>query len=259
MRQFCRLYGELDRGEGQRARVEVLASHLQRCDPADAAWTLQLLLGKQRRRLITARRLRLLAQRITGLPPWLLEACHAQVGDTAETIALLLTAQRGAALGDQPPAQRSDTAVTDPEPIELPLHRWMELELPRLAALDEEQQAVALAALWSRLELQETLVLNKLLTGAFRVGVGPGLVIKALARCSGLEESLLQHRLMGPFNPSAASYAALLAPPEADTIPTCRPYPFLLACPLPPDGLRQHAAADWLVEWKWDEIGRAHV
>lgn len=255
MRQFCRLYGELDRAEGQRARVDALVRHLERSDPADAAWTLQLLLGKQRRRLITARRLRLLAQRVTGLPPWLLEACHAQVGDTAETIALLISAQRADAGAPLPEALRQDAAASAGGGADaMPLHRWMEEELPRLAALDEERQAAELAGHWSRLELQETLVLNKLLTGAFRVGVGPGLVVRALARCSGLEESLLQHRLMGPFLPSAASYEALVAPPEAGALPSCRPYPFLLACPLPPEGLPQQDPAGWQAEWKWDGI-----
>ncbi|MFZ9752135.1 MAG: ATP-dependent DNA ligase [Cyanobium sp.] len=275
MRAFCRLFGELDRGEGNLARIQALASHLQRVDPADAAWTLHLLLGKQRRRLITARRLRLHAQRITGLPEWLLEACHAQVGDTAETIALLLQGQRhrqqgeGPNRGDPapgPPPQPAAIAANAPAPMasapastspgsaDWPLCRWLEEELPRLAGLDEEDQAAALAAHWSQLEDDEILVLNKVLTGAFRVGVGPGLVVKALALASGLEESLPQHRLMGGFTPSAAAWQALLAAPAAGTMPASRPYPFLLACPLEVERLAGWEPAAWLAEWKWDGI-----
>jgi DNA ligase-1 len=98
------------------------------------------------------------------------------------------------------------------------------------------------------------LVLNKVLTGAFRVGVGPGLVVKALARVSGLEESLLQHRLMGDFIPSAAAWGSLLAAPSAGTLPASRPYPFQLACPLEPDRLAGWEPSAWLAEWKWDGI-----
>jgi DNA ligase-1 len=267
MRSFCRLFEELDRGEGNLARIQALASHLQRLDPADAAWTLHLLLGKQRRRLITARRLRLLAQEITGMPEWLIEACHAQVGDTAETIALLLVGQGRSAEGanaiDSPPTSAAAlsprpsppaAANLDPAAADWPLQRWMEEELPRLAGLDGAEQAAALAAHWQALVGGEILVLNKLLTGAFRVGVGPGLVVKALALASGLEESLLQHRLMGEFRPSAAAWQALLAAPSADAVPASRPYPFQLACPLEPERLAGWTPSAWLAEWKWDGI-----
>ncbi|MFM7268113.1 MAG: ATP-dependent DNA ligase, partial [Cyanobium sp.] len=97
-------------------------------------------------------------------------------------------------------------------------------------------------------------VLNKLLTGAFRVGVGPGLVVKALARISGLEEHQLQHRLMGSFSPTAASFTALLAPLQGEGLPSSRPYPFLLACPLEPERLPPWQEEGWLAEWKWDGI-----
>ena len=240
MRQFCHLYGQLDRSEGSVERVRVLADYLSAADLADAAWTVHLLLGKQRRRLITAARLRQAAIAVSGLPAWLVEACHSQVGDTAETIALLLA------------AERSSSDATAPDP--LPLQHWMEVELPRLAALGEEAQAEALQAHWKRLASEEVLVLNKLLTGAFRIGVGPALVVRALARCSGVEEARLQHRLMGNFLPSADAYRALVAPSGDDALPPGQPYPFLLACPLDPARLEGSDPAAWLVEWKWDGI-----
>ena len=261
MRQFCQLYGQLDRDAGTLARIATLASHFEAADPADAAWALHLLLGKQRRRLITARRLRLLALRVTGLPDWLLEASHAQVGDTAETIALLLAGSgpargRDGGSGEGRGEGRAGASAADPAPAALAgsLQHWMEQEIPRLAGLEEHAQAAALEAHWRHLGCDEVLVLNKLLTGAFRVGVGPGLVVKALARFSGREESLLQHRLMGGFSPSAEAFAALLAPPESGTVPPSRPYPFLLACPLEPERLPPWDPQGWLAEWKWDGI-----
>ncbi|MFM9103207.1 MAG: ATP-dependent DNA ligase, partial [Cyanobium sp.] len=117
--------------------------------------------------------------------------------------------------------------------------------------------------LWRGLEPAELLVANKLLTGGLRVGVGQGLVLRALARLSGLEEALLQHRLMGGFSPSASAYQALLAPAESGEAVASRPYPFFLASPLElpsregaenSGGPLPGTPLDWLAEWKFDGI-----
>jgi hypothetical protein len=170
-------------------------------EPADAAWALQVLLGKQGKRLITGRRLRQICLEGTPLPDWLFDDCYAHVGDSAETIALLW----------QQVAPGADSAGGEPG------HRTA-------AALDGAAAArrrrpgrratrpKRVRRLWQGLNPAELLVANKLLTGGLRVGVGQGLVLRALAQLSGLEEALLQHRLMGGFRPSAAAYQALLAP-----------------------------------------------
>merc|ERR1711991_955565 len=88
----------------------------------DAAWALTLLLGKRRRRLITGRRLREILRDRGGLADWLIDDCHGQVGDSAETITLLWPAVMQnlapvqAGLPEIPPGQ--------------PLHWWMETLLP---------------------------------------------------------------------------------------------------------------------------------
>jgi DNA ligase-1 len=250
MRRFCQLFRQLDRSMGSRDRVAALVAYFGSEPPEDAAWGLHCLLGKQRRRLITARRLRQIALEATGMPEWLVEASHAQVGDSAETIALLVGGceRSGAGIGDRP--QGCDAiAVAD-----LPLHRWMEQILPSLAALPEAEQSLEIQKLWSGLEVEEVLVMAKLLTGAFRVGVGPGLVIQSLATLSGVESVELQHRLMGAFEPSAEALAALLRPQASQSHPPSRPYPFFLASPLESGRLSELDPAQWLVEWKWDGI-----
>jgi DNA ligase-1 len=245
MQAFADLIERLDRSGGTSERVEALVAHFAMAEPADAAWALQVLLAKRRRRLITGRRLRQICLEGCGLPEWLFDACHAQVGDSAETIALLWPGESGMAA--------MPTNVTD-----LPLHHWMEQLLPAAAALEGEEQAVAVRRLWQGLDGQQLLVANKLFTGGLRVGVAQGLVVRALARLSGLDEALLQHRLMGAFTPSAAAWNALLAPAEnGDAVPS-RPYPFCLASPLESDPQSpaplEGAPGDWLVEWKWDGI-----
>ncbi len=244
LKEFAALYQELDSRRGTSERVNALVAFLARAEPADAAWALPLLLGRSGRRLITGRRLRQICLAGSGLPEWLFDDCYAQVGDSAETIALLW---RQVA----PPGQESLAA--------LPLHRWMEELLPQAAALEGEEQERAVRRLWRGLSTDELLVANKLLTGGLRVGVGQGLVVRALAQLSGLEEARLQHRLMGGFVPSAAAFEALLAPAGHDDAVPSRPYPFFLASPLEPPAEPlasplPGSVDDWLVEWKYDGI-----
>lgn len=236
MRRFADLYSALDASSGTQARVDALVSYFSGVDAADGAWALHVLLGKQGKRLITGRRLRQICLEESPLPEWLFDDCYAHVGDSAETITLLW-AQVGA--GASKPLQHS-------------LQHWMEQLLPAAAALEGSEQAEAVRQLWRGLSRSELLVANKLLTGGLRVGVAQGLVVRALARLSGLEEAQLQHRLMGGFKPSAAALTALLAPADgAEAVPS-RPYPFYLASPLEqqPAG----PASDWQAEWKFDGI-----
>jgi len=236
MRRFADLYSALDASSGTQARVDALVAYFSGVDAADGAWALHVLLGKQGKRLITGRRLRQICLEGSPLPEWLFDDCYAHVGDSAETITLLW-AQVGA--GASQPLQHS-------------LQHWMEQLLPAAAALEGSEQAEAVRQLWRGLSRSELLVANKLLTGGLRVGVAQGLVVRALARLSGLEEAQLQHRLMGGFKPSAAALTALLAPADgAEAVPS-RPYPFYLASPLEqqPAG----PASDWQAEWKFDGI-----
>ena len=236
MRRFADLYSALDASSGTQARVDALVAYFSGVDAADGAWALHVLLGKQGKRLITGRRLRQICLEESPLPEWLFDDCYAHVGDSAETITLLW-AQVGA--GASQPLQHS-------------LQHWMEQLLPAAAALEGSEQAEAVRQLWRGLSRSELLVANKLLTGGLRVGVAQGLVVRALARISGLEEAQLQHRLMGGFKPSAATLTALLAPADgAEAVPS-RPYPFYLASPLEqqPAG----PASDWQAEWKFDGI-----
>ncbi|MFM7085554.1 MAG: ATP-dependent DNA ligase [Cyanobium sp.] len=261
MRRFAALYSELDASSGTTARVDALARYFTAVEPGEAIWALQVLLGRQRRRLITGRRLRQICQEGLDLPEWLFDDCHAQVGDSAETIALLWPTRPAAAVFT--PIDSTGRAPASASPhASGSLQEWMEALLPRVAALRDREQVEAVWQLWQDLEPLELLVVCKLLSGGLRVGVAGGLVVRALARCSGLEQSLLQHRLMGEWIPTAAAWQELLAPAQADQAVPSRPYPFFLASPLqqapPPTGDGDQPlpgpAHTWLAEWKWDGI-----
>src|SRR6185437_5394737 len=106
---------------------------------------------------------------------------------------------------------------------------------------------------WRELDATQRLVWNKLITGAFRVGVSQQLVIRALAAVGGVEAAVVAHRLMGDWEPTAEFYAGLHVGESADA-DVSRPYPFCLAHPLegPPESLGD--VGEWLIEWKWDGI-----
>ncbi|MEY4354216.1 MAG: hypothetical protein RLZZ609_2457 [Cyanobacteriota bacterium] len=246
MEDFCQLFRALDETTGTSAKVEALLAFFQNTSAADSAWALHVLLGRQKRRLITGRRLRDICVAGTPWPQWLFDECHRQVGDSAETISLLWL-----------PKQATSSPLQPPEPqakLQGSLQEWMEHHLPALAELRGEFQVEAVHACWQGLSREQLLVVNKLLTGGLRVGVSEGLVIRALCRLSGLEAATLKHRLMGGFSPTAATWEALLRPTETGAIPSSRPYPFFLASPLDPAILEASLASQWQVEWKYDGI-----
>jgi DNA ligase-1 len=244
MEAFCHLFQILDQTLGTEAKVAALLAFFQACSAEEGAWSLHVLLGRQKRRLITGRRLREICLNGTAWPPWLFDECHRHVGDSAETISLLWNA---------PPSPPAPPGTS--EPLEQgSLQEWMEQRLPALAALQGEDQAEAVQACWNQLSQPQLLVVNKLLTGGLRVGVSEGLVIQALSRLTGLESATLKHRLMGRGEPTAAAWEALTTPLDTGEMPPSRPYPFFLASPLDPAILDTTPSSQWQVEWKYDGI-----
>jgi DNA ligase-1 len=270
MRQFTELFRAVDATTSTNEKVKALQAYFHAEPAADAVWALYLLLGKTRKRLITSRVLREIFLQISEIPEWLFEESYSHVGDSAETIALLLR--------DTPIVPTGASSATS----ETPLHLWMEEIIPQvkdLSKTDENQVKDLVIDWWANLSENEIFVLNKVLTGAFRVGVSAKLVIKALAAEYQLSEAVLSHRLMGEITPTASFYEALIHPDATDTQPS-QPYPFFLASPIDIDkfaaemamgivveapdasGPAAKAAAQdmaeaprqWQAEWKWDGI-----
>ncbi|MEL6854842.1 MAG: ATP-dependent DNA ligase, partial [Cyanobacteria bacterium J06607_13] len=201
-------------------------------------------MGKTRKRLITSRVLREIFLQISDVPEWLFEESAAHVGDTAETIALLLRDTPIRATGTSEAG--SDT----------PLHEWMETVIPQVKDIpegDEHRLKNLVIDWWANLEDDEIFVLNKVLTGAFRIGASSKLVVKALAAEYELTEAVLTHRLMGDIETTADFYESLIDPDEADASPS-RPYPFFLAAPIDVEKFATETMEHWQAEWKWDGI-----
>lgn len=237
MHGFAALYEQLDATRSTRAKVDLLAGYFGSAPAADAAWALHFLAGQRLKRLIAPTLLRRWVSEATGLAPVVVEECYAHVGDLAETIALLLDH------ADRPVA-RSTRGLAE----------WVQW-LESLRGAPADAQRAELLAVWPTLARAECFLLNKLLTGALRVGVSRGLVLRALAQHSGLPLALLAQRLMGPWSATVGDYQALLAPGGDSPAPS-QPYPFCLASPLdkPPESGEIGPASDYLAEWKWDGI-----
>lgn len=237
MRQFARLFTAIDETTRTNEKVEAMAAYFARAAPADAAWVVYFLSGGRPKRLIPVRRLAQWAMEEANIPEWLFEDSYEAVGDLAETMSLLMPDAVGGE--DQP------------------LAAWMNASVLPLARQSEKDQRATIVQAWRRLAGTERFVFNKLITGAFRVGVSKQLVVRALARASNVDEGVIAHRLSGTWQPDAASFTALLAEQTADA-DISKPYPFYLAYALEDELEMLGRPADWQAEWKWDGI-RAQV
>jgi ATP-dependent DNA ligase len=236
VKRFAGLYDAIDRTTSTNAKVSALVEYFRTAPPADAAWAVYFLTGRRLKRLVPSASLREWAVMATGVPDWLMSETYAAVGDFAEIVALLL---------DAVPREDADPDV--------PLASWVEERLLPLAKMDVAGQRAHVMRWWRTLPRTERFLLNKLLTGEFRVGVAQTLVVRGLAEAASVEATAVAARLMGDWTPSADWFMTVSAP-AAGGADASQPYPFFLPSPLddPPETLG--ARSDWLVEWKWDGI-----
>lgn len=239
MKLFTELYVELDQTNKTNEKVEAMRFYFARTEPADAAWAFYFLSGRKPRQIVPSKLLREWAIAEAGIPEWLYEESRDTVGDGSETIALLLPNN----------AQVDDT----------PLHILVEEQLLPLRGADPEVQKQSVIEKWSRMNYSQRLVYNKLISGAFRVGVSQQLVVRALSQLSEIPVDIITHRAMGDWEPTPEFFTGLIDPHlDEDETPIARPFPFHLAHQMDfgPDELGE--VHEWQAEWKWDGI-RAQV
>ena len=260
MKKFADLYDAIDRTTSTNAKVAALVAYLSSAPPADAAWALFFLTGRRLKRLLPSRLLHQWTQEVTSLPEWLIEASYAEAGDFAEAIALLVAPAKGRPT----PPRRHHTATqtslfddpsrdVDHGDVNLSLSAWLDSRILPLRDVDDEERRVRVMTWWSHLDRRELFLLNKLLTGEFRVGVSHTLVVRAVAQVAALPAAVVEHRLMGTWEPSEEAFRSLVGP-EGPADDPSRPFPFCLASPLEDPVETLGEPREWLVEWKWDGI-----
>jgi DNA ligase-1 len=240
MREFARLYAELDETTSTSRKLEAMKNYFSHADPGNAAWAVYFLAGGKPRQAVPTRLLRQFAIEYAGIDDWLFDECYHAVGDLAETIALLLPA----------PKHRSDVGLA----------AWMLERIAPLRGASPEHIRAAMFDYWDQLDPPQRFLLLKLISGGFRVGVSRLLVTRALGEVAGVDAKLIAQRLMGwtdgKVSPSGEQFTRLLQAHGAqeDAMRGGQPYPFFLAHQLQGDPRSLGPLAHWQAEWKYDGI-----
>ncbi len=235
MKRFAELYTAIDESTRTTVKVAAMVEYFRTVEPADAAWAVSFLIGRKPRQLVPTKLLRAWAAEAAEIPDWLFEESYHAVGDLAETIALLLP------YGE--PGQRVDRPLAD----------WVENHLLPLGEMAEPAKRESLYRSWAAMDPAERFVWNKLITGAFRVGVSQSLVTRALAEVAGVDQARIAHRLMGEWTPTAEFFRSLVSSETLASDPK-QLYPFYLAYPLENEPEKLGDPSEWSAEWKWDGI-----
>jgi ATP-dependent DNA ligase len=236
MKLFAALIKKLGTSTKTNDKLEALSHYFEQAHDKDRVWVIALFSGRRPRRAVSGTQLATWCTELIGLPYWLFEECYHTVGDLSETIALLIPEKDEPA--EKPPGK--------------PLHYYVEQFLALEKAAEQEKKNFILQS-WMELTSMERFVFNKLLSGAFRVGVSQKMMVNALAKTVNLEASVIAHRISGNWDPVNTSFDELLSE-EATLIDHSKPYPFYLAYALEDELPSLGEPDDWQAEWKWDGI-----
>ena len=235
MKLFTDLYIKLDQTNKTNEKVEALKYYFSEAAPENAAWALYFLSGRKPKQIVPSKKLREWAMKLAGVPEWLFDESRNTVGDTSETIALLLP----------------ENHLED----ETRLNVLVEQRLLPLRKADDDVQYAEIVSSWNSMNYSQRFVLNKLIAGNFRIGVSQRLVMRALSEQFGIPVDIIALRLMGDWSPTADYYISVINQnPDEDEKPIARPYPFHLAYQIEGELSDLGDVGDWQVEWKYDGI-----
>ena len=240
MREFARLFAELDETTATNRKLEALQAYFSTAAPENAAWAVYFLAGGKPRQAVPSKLLRQYAIEYAVLDEWLFDESYNAVGDMAETIAHILP----------PPEKRSDVGLAE----------WMTERIGPLRGAEPAVIREALFTYWNELTTPERFLFCKLIGGGFRVGVSKLLVTRALAAIAAVDSKLVAQRLMGwtdgSVRPTATKFLQLIAAQSDDEhkLRGGQPYPFFLAHQLQGDPAALGELKEWQVEWKYDGI-----
>ena len=231
MKYFTQLFTDLDQTTKTLGKIRALMDYFEKAPDQDKLWAIALLSHRRPKRTVNAGYLAQWANELSQLPAWLFEESYHVVGDLAETITLALPSEY--------------------EPSDFSLTYWMDF-IKALENKEVDEKKAQILWAWQRLNEQERLVFNKLITGGFRIGVSQQLMVKALAKFANVKENIVAHRLMGNWSPDINVFEELVY--TTDETDLSRPYPFYLAYALDSPVHELGDPAEWIAERKWDGI-----
>jgi DNA ligase 1 len=234
MKLFAQLVKVLGTSTKTTDKLEALVHYFSNADDKDKVWVIALFSGRKPKRAVNSTQLVTWSCEVAQVPGWLFGESYHTVGDLAETISLLL------------PEGHSTEEENK--------HLYYYLEQFRaIEKQDENTRRTFIVDCWMKMDRNEQFVFNKLITGAFRIGVSQKMMVNALAKFTSLEPSVIAHRISGNWDPSTTTLIELLNE-DAAIIDYSKPYPFYLAYALDDDPSTLGDPDEWQVEWKWDGI-----
>jgi len=234
---FAHLLQQLSASTKTNDKLHALIEYFKKAEDKDKVWVIALFSGRRPRRTVSGTQLTNWCAALINLPLWLFQESYLVVGDLSESIALLIPEK----IQD---ASQGHTGK--------PLHYYIEKFIQLEKASEETKKAFVMQS-WLELNSSERFVFNKLLSGAFRVGVSQRMMVNALARLTNLEPSVIAHRISGQWDPSTTRFDELLSESTVTT-DISKPYPFYLAYALEDDLTTLGPPGEWQAEWKWDGI-----
>ena len=238
LNKFSKLFEDLDSNNSSNKKVNSLTKYFKLNNNLNNILTIYLLIGKKNKRFISGKSLREYYANIYKIPKWLIDECYSKVGDSAEVIALLL----------------QDKILEKNIKDDISLNELINEILPKLKKLDENQKKLYIKSLWEKISKDNQLIFNKILSGTFRIGVSKGLVVKAISNMTGVDESIILHRLMGELEPIEETYMFLINQKLEQKELDYKPYPFQLANTFD-ERIKETISVDkYQFESKWDGI-----
>ena len=238
LNKFSKLFEDLDSNNSSNKKVNSLTKYFKLNNNLNNILTIYLLIGKKNKRFISGKSLREYYANIYKIPKWLIDECYSKVGDSAEVIALLL----------------QDKILEKNIKDDISLNELINEILPKLKKLDENKKKLYIKSLWEKISKDNQLIFNKILTGTFRIGVSKGLVVKAISNMTGVDESIILHRLMGELEPIEETYMFLINQKLEQKELDYKPYPFQLANTFD-ERIKETISVDkYQFESKWDGI-----
>ena len=158
MNRFAALIRDIDSSTKTKNKVRALVDYFAQAPADDALWVVALFTHRRPKRSVKVSQLRTWAAEAAGIPEWLFEESYHIVGDLAETIAQVLPAPTG----------QENRSLT----------QWFQF-LQELKSCEEAEQKHRLQEAWNSLDALERFLLNKLITGGFRIGVSDKLLAQA--------------------------------------------------------------------------------
>lgn len=233
MKDFIALYKQLDETTSSNEKINLLKNYFLSANEKDALWCIALFIGKRFKKPITTTQLKTWVAEKSNLPYWLVDECHHIAGDLGETVAILAS------------NNNFDTK------IEKKLHEVID-DIQALKNKSEDEKKDSIFKYWNNLSKDEIFIFNKLISGAFRVGVSEKNIIKALSLAYHIPEDEIAHKLMGNWEAENTKLQDLIFSNQGENF--SKPYPFYLSYALEDKLENLGNCNDWQAEYKWDGI-----